>query len=289
MQHLSALRALLELEKTGVDTFTGENYQAPWGRVFGGQVLAQALHAAYRTVPEGRIAHSMHAYFILGGKLEHPIQYEVDRVRDGGSFSTRRVVAKQQNTPIFTMGASFQGDEEGVEHQLQAPEVPAPEDLPSSMEAIKGIKPLDPKAYERLKLTIPDLFEFRSVEPVLKKLMKNHPPSSNIWMRSKEPIDSDIPFRQQVLAYLSDYNLLSTATLPHREILNQRKTFYASLDHSLYFHRDFALDDWLLYAMDSPSASESRGLARGMIFDRSGRLVATVAQEGLMRMSSPST
>lgn len=288
MQHLSELRNLLTLEELSPDSYVGSNYQAPWGRVFGGQVVAQALHAAYRTVEEGRIAHSLHAYFILGGKLEHPIHYEVDRVRDGGSFSTRRIVAKQQGKPIFTMGASFQGPEEGVEHQIEVPEVITPENLQTSTDAIEGIKHLDPKAYERLKLTIPDLFEFRSVEPVLKKLMKNHPPSSNIWMRSREPIASDIPFRQQVLAYLSDYNLLSTATLPHREILNRERTFYASLDHSLWFHRDFALDDWLLYAMDSPSASESRGLARGMIYDRKGRLVATVAQEGLMRMSPKS-
>lgn len=285
MQQLSELHELLQLEQLDNDVFKGENYQAPWGRVFGGQVLAQALHAAYRTVPEGRLAHSMHAYFILGGKLEHPIQYEVDRVRDGGSFSTRRVVALQQGRPIFTMGASFQGDEDGVEHQLEVPRVKSPDDLPTSTEALEGMKRLDPKAYERLKLTIPDLFEFRSVEPILKKLLANHPPESHIWMRSRVPIDSDIPFRHQVLAYLSDYNLLSTATLPHRETLNKTRTFYASLDHSLWFHRDFALDDWLLYAMDSPSASESRGLSRGMIYDRQGRLVATVAQEGLMRMS----
>ncbi len=283
MQTISGLIDLLTLERLDEQTFRGQNYQAPWGRVFGGQVLAQSLHAAYQTVPKDRLAHSMHGYFILGGNLDIPINYEVDTIRNGGSFTTRRVVARQNGKAIFTMAASFQIKEEGVDHQITMPNLIAPEKLGTSLEQIEEIKAINPKAYQRLKMVLPEVFEFRSVERISSQLTRNNPPFNNLWMRIPEKLKADVPLQQQLLAYISDYNLLTTATLPHREELNKGNTFYASLDHVLWFHRAFDLHDWLLYTMDSPSASNARGFARGSIFNRQGILVASVAQEGLMR------
>lgn len=283
MQTINGLIDLLTLEKIDGQTFKGQNYQAPWGRVFGGQVLAQSLHAAYQTVPTDRLAHSMHGYFILGGNLDIPIMYEVDTIRNGGSFTTRRVVARQNGKAIFNMAASFQIKEEGVDHQITMPNLILPEKLATSREQIEEIKTINPKAYQRLKMILPEVFEFRSVERISSQLTRNNPPFNNLWMRISEKFKADVPLQQQLLAYISDYNLLTTATLPHREELNKGNTFYASLDHALWFHRAFNLHDWLLYTMDSPSASNARGFARGSIFNRQGILVASSAQEGLMR------
>ncbi len=283
METLSELIGLLTLEQLDDRTFKGENYQAPWGRVFGGQVLAQGLHAAYRTVPSERIAHSLHGYFILGGQLDLPIIYEVDLVRNGGSFTTRRVVARQEGRAIFTMAASFQIIEPGVEHQLPFPEVLAPEGLLTSLEQMEAVRESHPAIYKRLRMTLPREFEFRPLENIIDKLSHNSAAMNGLWMRSLGQGKLPLPLQQQLLAYVSDYNLLITATLPHRDILNRGKTFYASLDHAIWFHREFDMDAWLLYTMDSPSASNSRGFTRGSIYDREGRLVASVAQEGLMR------
>ncbi|MGB5369425.1 MAG: acyl-CoA thioesterase II [Flavobacteriaceae bacterium] len=283
MKKIEELVRLLTLEKINDQTFLGQNYQAPWGRVFGGQVLAQSLHAAYRTVPEDRFAHSMHGYFILGGNLEVPITYEVDIIRDGGSFTTRRVVARQNGKAIFTMGASFQIKESGVDHQITMPNLLLPEKLSTSLEQIEEIKDIDNKAYQRLKMVLPEVFEFKSIERISSQLVKNSTPFNHLWMRTKDKLVADLPLQQQLLAYVSDYNILTTATLPHREQLNKGKTFYASIDHAIWFHREFDIQDWLLYTMDSPSASNARGFSRGSIFDRKGALVASVAQEGLMR------
>jgi acyl-CoA thioesterase-2 len=283
MKKVEELIKLLTLEKINDQTFLGQNYQAPWGRVFGGQVLAQSLHAAYQTVPADRFAHSMHGYFILGGNLDVPITYEVDIIRDGGSFTTRRVVARQNGKAIFTMGASFQIKESGVDHQITMPNVLLPEKLSTSLEQIEEIKEIDPKAYQRLKMVLPELFEFKSIERISSQLVKNSTPFNHLWMRTKDQLVADLPLQQQLLAYVSDYNILTTATLPHREQLNKGKTFYASIDHAIWFHREFDIQDWLLYTMDSPSASNARGFSRGSIFDRKGALVASVAQEGLMR------
>jgi acyl-CoA thioesterase II len=285
MQTIKQLIDLLTLKQLDEFKFIGENYQAPWGRVFGGQVLAQSLNAAYRTVPANRTAHSMHGYFILGGDLDIPITYEVDTIRNGGSFTTRRVVAKQNGKAIFNMAASFQTKQEGVDHQITMPNLTSPDNLVTGLEEIENIKDVDPKIYYRLKMVLPEEFIFKSVNRIINKLAKNNVPFSNIWMRSAEDVVADLPMKQQLLAYVSDYNLLTTATFPHREQLNKGNTFYASLDHALWFHRDFDFDDWLLYAMDSPSASNSRGFSRGSIFNRKGILVASVAQEGLMRQS----
>lgn len=285
MQTISDLIGLLTLKKIDNTIFEGENYQAPWGRVFGGQVLGQALHAAYQTVPEERIAHSLHGYFILGGDLKYPIRYEVDTIRNGGSFTTRRVVAKQNGKAIFNMAASFQVKADGVDHQIPMPNLIPPEKLTTSLEQLEEIKEAYPSAYQRLKAIQPKVFNFKPVEKFTTQLAKNGSPFFNTWLRTSEKASVDLRMQHQLLAYASDYNLLTTATLPHREQLNKGKTFYASLDHAIWFHRDFDIQNWLLYSMDSPSASNSRGFARGSVFDRKGVLVASVAQEGLMRQS----
>lgn len=283
MQTLEELIGLITLEKRDKQTFIGQNYQAPWGRVFGGQVLAQSLHAAYQTVPEDRIAHSMHGYFILGGTLDIPVTYEVDTIRNGGSFTTRRVVARQNGNAIFNMAASFQVVQEGVEHQITIPNVMPPDNLSNSREQLEELRHTYPEIYQRLNLTLPKVFEFRPTEKITTKIARDSPPFNNVWMRTSGKATMDLAMQQQILAYVSDYNLLVTATFPHREELNKGHTFYASLDHAIWFHRNFDLQDWLLYTMDSPSASNSRGFSRGSIFDSEGILVASVAQEGLMR------
>ena len=275
---------MLTLEKIDDNTFVGVNYETPWGRVFGGQVLGQSLYAAYQTVPKDRFAHSMHAYFILGGQLGIPIQYEVDSIRDGKSFTTRRVVAKQNGVPIFNMSASFHKNEKGVDHQIPMPNLIKPESLDTSRDEIKVLEKFAPKIYNRLKSVLPKVFDIRSVESFLTKYSKNGSPFDNLWFKTSEVLDQkNTAIHHQILAYASDYNLLSTATFPHREELNNKNIFYTSLDHALWFHRDFRIDQWLLYAMDSPSASNSLGFARGSIFNKKGELIASVAQEGLIR------
>ena len=285
MQHIEELINLIGLEKTGENTFEGQNFQTSWGRVFGGQVLAQSLHAAYQTVPEDRFAHSLHGYFILGGNLELPIRYEVDIIRNGKSFTTRRVVAFQEGRAIFNMSASFQLLQSGVDHQFSMPNYIPPEKLLSDLEQLE-LQQTDPQVFERFKKIKPEVIEFRPVEKLTLRDDVNAPAESNYWFRSKEPTPFGIALQHQLLAYISDYGLLRTATLPHKKELSQGPTFYTSIDHTLWFHRPFSLDQWLLYAMDSPSASNSRGFSRGSIFDREGLLVASTAQEGLIRQLS---
>lgn len=284
MNVLNDLIKLISLKKINNHTFIGQNYKAPWGRVFGGQVLAQSLHAAYQTVPEGRLAHSMHAYFILGGDINIPIKYEVDVIRDGGSFATRRVVAYQNEKAIFNMSASFQKQQTGVTHQITMPEVLPPDQLAPSQEQIKKLKTISPDTYERLKVYLPKVFEFKPADDMIFKLMKNSPPKDNIWFKTVDAVDKNIPLQHQLLAYASDYNILRPASMPHREDLNSKNVFYTSLDHAIWFHRSFDISNWLLYAIESPSASNSRGFSRGSIFDQNGTLVASVCQEGLMRI-----
>jgi acyl-CoA thioesterase-2 len=249
--------------------------------VFGGQVLGQALHAAYQTVPDDRICHSMHGYFILAGDIDVPIVYEVDTIRDGGSFTTRRVVAIQKGRAIFNMAASFQLKQDGFDHQIDMPNVLPPESLLSDIEQLKEIKETHPNLYRRLTSIHPNAIEFRPVEK--HRPNKKGQPYRHTWMRSREKADLDLPMQHQILAYASDYNLLGTAVLPHLDVVDTNEIFFASLDHAMYFHRDFRIDDWLLYATDSPSASGSRGFSRGNVFDRNGVLVSSVVQEGLIR------
>jgi len=282
MENVKELEALLNLEQIEVNIFRGQNFMAPWKRVFGGQVLAQSINAAYRTVPEDRFLHSMHAYFILAGDISLPIVYEVDVVRDGGSFTTRRVQAIQKGRPIFIMAASFQLEQDGIEHQIDMPDVPGPENLASDTEIIESIKDKFPKAYEAYNYERP--LEFRPVEEYGPLLMKDSKPFQHIWFRAKGELSKNLRRHHEVLAYASDYNLLTTATLPHRKELNMQKSFLASLDHAMWIHRAFDLSEWHLYALDSPSASNSRGFTRGNIFNQSGKLVSSVVQEGLVRV-----
>jgi acyl-CoA thioesterase-2 len=282
MKYIQELIDLITLKKKGENTFEGQNFQTSWGRVFGGQVLAQSLHAAYQTVPQDRFAHSLHGYFILGGNLDLPITYEVDIIRNGKSFTTRRVVAFQQGRAIFNMSASFQLHQPGVDHQFSMPNFISPEKLLSDLEQLEA-QNTDMEAYNRFKKIKPEVIEFRPVEKLSLRDDIDAPAESNYWFRSKEKTPYGMDIQHQLLAYISDYGLLRTATLPHKKELSKSPTFYTSLDHALWFHRSFSLQEWLLYAMDSPSASNSRGFSRGSIFDRDGLLVASTAQEGLIR------
>ena len=280
MKSTEELLSLLNLERIEENIFRGQNYQAPWKRVFGGQVLAQAIHAAHRTVDDDRVLHSMHAYFLLTGDISTPIVYDVDRSRDGGSFTTRRVVGIQKGKPIFITSASFHRESAGFDHQIAMPDVPAPEELKSDHELIGFLKTKAPELYKSLSHERP--IEFRPVDPSNPLEPRNEKPYRYVWLKAKGKVDDNLRNHQEILAYASDYNLLGTAFLPHREEEKSSNMFFASLDHAMWFHRPFRVDDWLLYQLDSPSASNSRGFTRGNIFDRSGALVASVVQEGLM-------
>ena len=283
MINLSELRDLLSLEKIKDNNFIGQNYKTEWGRVFGGQVLGQSLHAAYQTVPEDRIAHSMHGYFILGGDINVPINYHIDDIRDGKSFTTRRVIAYQKGKAIFIMAASFQLNQEGVNHQINMPNVLTPDLLLTDLQQAIHLKKIDPERYEKLLKSHPQVFEFRPVEKATFLKTRNSLPKSHVWFKTKEKFNAKISFQHQLLAFASDYSLLLTSTLPHREKLFGKKIFYASLDHAIWFHRQFKIDEWLLYSMQSPSASNSRGFTLGSIFNKEGEMIASVSQEGLIR------
>jgi len=283
MENIKELVELITLEQIADRVYQGHNYITPWRRVFGGQVLGQALHAAYQTVPADRYAHSMHGYFILAGDVEKPIVYEVDTIRDGGSFTTRRVVAKQDGVPIFNMAASFQLQQEGFDHQISMPNVLPPDALLNDYDQIQHLQEAHPKLYKRLTIIHPNAIEFRPVENFYKGMPKQRQPYRHVWFKSREQCTLDLPMQHQLLAYASDYNLLTTAAVPHLSEALRSELFFASLDHAIYFHRDFKIDDWLLYATDSPSAGGSRGFSRGNIFDEEGRLIASVVQEGLIR------
>ncbi|MGC6480202.1 MAG: acyl-CoA thioesterase [Flavobacteriaceae bacterium] len=284
---LSELLDILELTPIGENRFEGKNYQTEWKRVFGGQVLGQSLYAAYQSVPNDRIAHSMHGYFILGGRIDIPIEYHVERVRDGKSFTTRRVIAYQEGKAIFIMAASFQREEEGVEHQSSIPNVLTPNLLLTDLQQAEKLKQMDPDRYERLIRSHPQVFEFRPVDKAIYLNTHSSPAMSHTWFKTKEKVELPLPVQHQLLAFASDYSLLLTATLPHRQEMIRSKVFYASIDHAIWFHRPFKIDDWLLYAIDSPSASNSRGFSRGNIFTKDGDLVASTTQEGLMRKYAP--
>lgn len=282
MQTIEELLNLLKLEQIEENIFRGQNYLAPWGRVFGGQVLAQALHAAQQTVPEDRRLHSLHAYFILAGDINQPIIYDVERIRDGGSFTTRRIVAIQKGRPIFNMSASFHKELDAFSHQFEMPQVTPPENLKNDKELFEEVKDKLPAMVKMLQSGRP--IEFRPVEPTDLVNPQKSEPIRHVWFKAKGTLPDDLTAHQQVLTYTSDYSLLGTATLPHREQFKVGDLYMASLDHAMWFHRDFRIDEWLLYALDSPSASNSRGFARGNIFNHKGELVASTVQEGLMAL-----
>lgn len=282
MNNIQELIKLIELEKLSENIFLGQNYQAPWKRVFGGQVLAQSLSAATQTVDPDRMAHSMHAYFLLAGDISIPIVFEVEKIRDGGSFSTRRVVAKQNGIAIFFMSVSYQKAQEGFDHQIDMPKVEGPENLPSDEDVVKKYKLFVPNHLFEVIKTRP--FEFRMVEKIKIFDLKTKLPFRHFWFKANEAFEATPAVHQQLLTYVSDYNLLTTSILPHTKgPLPPKGLFMASLDHGLWFHRDFKIDEWLLYAIDSPSASNSRGFNRGNIFTQDGVLVASVVQEGVIR------
>ncbi|MCU4182611.1 acyl-CoA thioesterase II [Bosea sp. BH3] len=282
MTQISAsLTSILDLEPLERNLFRGRSPKSTWPRVFGGQVIGQALYAACKTV-EGRQPHSLHAYFLLGGDPEIPIVYEVDRLRDGRSFTTRRVLAIQKGEAIFAMSASFQVDEPGYEHQMPMPDVPMPEDLPGREEMTASLLPHMPnplQAYYQRQRPI----EIRPVELERYRTGGKMEPKFNVWIRAMEPLPDEPALHQSVLAYASDMMLLDSSLIAHGTTVFDQKIQGASLDHALWFHRPFRADDWLLYSQDSPSTSGARGFSRGLIFDRQGRLVASVAQEGLIR------
>jgi len=279
------LIAILDLEPIEHNIFRGRSLEVGWRRVFGGLVVSQAMVAAMRTV-EDRAMHSLHGYFILAGDPDAPIVYHVDRIRDGKSFTTRRVVAIQHGRAIFSMGASFHNAEQGFEHQLSMPDVPGPDSLPSEKELKEQYIELVPENVRRfwarerpIELKPVDLTHF-----VSKKKLR---PVQNIWFRTTGRLPDDPALHQCALGYASDMTLLDTSLLAHGRSIFDRDLQLASLDHALWFHRPFRADDWLLYAEDSPSAYGARAFNRGSIFTRDGVLVASVAQEGLIRKARP--
>ena len=280
---VSELIELLSLERLEDNLFRGQSRDIGTKYVFGGQVLGQALSAAQATLDQPRNAHSLHAYFLRAGNIEAPIVYEVDRTRDGGSFSVRRVTAIQHGKVIFFCAASFQDEETGGEHQLSMPEVPLPEDLePAPPLSAEALARLPTKVQRWLDRQGP--FEFRHVYPRDELNPPKRPPYQQVWFRLVEKVGDAPELHRALLAYASDFHLLGTATFPHGISYYQPNVLMASLDHALWFHRPFRADEWLLYSIDSPSAQSGRGLARGQVYDRSGRLVASTAQEGLIRV-----
>ncbi|MFY9642766.1 MAG: acyl-CoA thioesterase II [Rhodomicrobium sp.] len=287
MSAVDQLLATLDLEQLEHNLFRGRSPQNGWQRVYGGQVVGQALVAADRTVEtKERLTHSLHAYFLRPGDPKVPIIYEVDRIRDGGSFTTRWVVAIQHGEPIFSMGVSFHKDEPGFDHQIAMPVVPPPEELASEEELKARLLPNLPEVmrkyweYERpIELRPTDLSRFFSSE--------KGEPKQYIWIKASGPLPDDFRLHQCVLAYASDFSLLDTALAAHGRLMFDPRIMMASLDHAVWFHRPFRADEWLLYAQDSPSSQGARGFCRGSIFSRDGHLVASVAQEGLIRERTP--
>jgi len=280
---IDELLALLNLETLEVNLFRGDSRDVGGRSVFGGQVVAQALVAAQRTVDASRLCHSLHAYFLRPGDMKTPIIYEVDRQRDGGSFTTRRVVAIQHGQPIFNLAASFQVKEPGAEHQAdEMPSVPQPETLMSEAELRRRVVQFVPEKYRDTFLQ-PRPVEMRPINPTNPFNPVKTDPSKAVWLKADGVMEADPRLHQAVLAYASDFHLLGTCMLPHAMSFVQPHVQAASLDHTIWFHGEFRADDWLLYAMDSPWAANARGLNRGRVFARDGRLVATVMQEGLIR------
>ena len=275
------LLSILDLEQLEHNLFRGNSPQDGWQRVFGGQVIGQALVAAERTVEE-RMAHSLHAYFMRPGDPSVPIIYEVDRIRDGKSFNTRRVVATQHGAAIFSMGVSFHLTEEGFEHQSDMPDVPGPEELP-------GLNEIKEKFVDQLPPNIKSYFERErpiEIRPVDTSRFFTHEkrdPKQSVWFRASDELPDDPGLHQCAIAYASDFSLLDTALIAHGRVLFDPRLMLASLDHAMWFHRSCRADGWLLYTMDSPAAHGARGFCRGSIFTADGTLVASVAQEGLIR------
>jgi acyl-CoA thioesterase-2 len=280
---LADLLHLLKLERIEDNIFRGESRDVGSPRVYGGQVLGQALRAASATVDDGREVHSLHAYFLRAGDVEADIVYDVDRARDGKSFSNRRVTAIQHGRQIFNMTASFQKVEQGLDHQCAMPEAPPPEQLSDIRELTAAVLEKVPEKLRRY-YTHERPFEVRPIQPVALLSSKKEDPRQLFWFRAIDRLPDDAEIHRNLLAYVSDYQLVATSTLPHGVRFEQGSLQLASLDHAMWFHRPFRIDEWLLYSMESPNACGARGLARGQIFSRDGALVASTAQEGLIRI-----
>jgi len=283
-KRLAGLLRLLELERLEDNIFRGESRDIGSAQVYGGQVLGQALQAAYATVDAGRVVHSLHAYFLRRGDFDAPIVYFVDRSRDGHSFTSRRVTAIQHGEQIFNCSASFQSPESGLEHQFPMPEVPPPEQLPESLlpgsEFLEGLSP-------RLRQFVHERpIEFRAV-PMSATSTLAGANRQYLWIRTVDKLPDDERLHQCLLAYASDFHLLGTALVRHQQSVARDKLMIASIDHVMWFHRPVRMDEWLLYAADSPSASGARGFTRGSLYSRQGVLVANTAQEGLIRVLPP--
>ena len=271
---------LLDLEPIEVNIFRGRSPSEDRQRIFGGQVAGQALVAAARTVDDDRPVHSLHSYFLRPGDPTVPVLYEVDRIRDGRSFTTRRVVAIQHGRAIFNMSASFQVREDGYEHQAEMPDVPEPESLPTFRERMAPFA-------ERFGdlLNRPRPIDIRHVDWMPHDRSQALPPIQRVWLRTNGRLPDDLLIHSIALTYASDMTLLDTSLLPHGGSWFEPGLFMASLDHAMWFHRPFRADVWVLSAQDSPSASGGRGLSRGLVFTQKGTLVATVMQEGLIRVA----
>lgn len=279
---LADLVDLLALERLDRDRFRGNSQNLGWGAIFGGQVLGQALSAAAQTVGPDRTVHSLHGYFMRAGDLARPILYDVDRLRDGKSFATRRVVAIQEGEAIFCLESSFQSAEEGFDHQDAPPEVPGPDELRSERDLALAVADKLPEAL-RSMATAERPIEIRPVEPRNPLRPKATRPLRHLWYRAIDPLPEVPALHHYLLAYASDFSFLGTALDPHGVSWLTPGMQVTSLDHAMWFHRPFRMDEWLLYAVDSPSASGARGLVHGRFFDRQGRLVASCMQEGLIR------
>src|SRR5882672_4294322 len=283
-QLLDDLIKVMTLERLEMNLFRGQSRDIGSPQVFGGQVLGQALVAATATA-EDRVVHSLHAYFLRRGDFNAPIVYEVDRAMDGKHFSSRRVVAIQHGRQIFNMSASFQSAETGLEHQIAIPEVPPPESLSDIESHYRGMGDKLPPAARRI-LEQKRPFEFRPVQPPDPMRRDKSAPLKYVWFRAVDKLLDDEALHRCLLAYVSDFHLLDTALKPHGIAMISPKLIIASIDHAMWFHRSVRVDDWLLYAMDSPSASGALGFTRGSVFARDGRLVASAAQEGLIRVTA---
>lgn len=279
---LDQLVSLLGLERLEENLFRGQSQDLGWGQVFGGQVLGQALSAAAQTVPADRVVHSLHGYFLLSGGVDRPIVYDVDRIRDGKSFTTRRVVAIQRGHAIFTMSASFQTIEEGFDHQAAMPALPGPDDLPSQVELARRFADRIPSPL-RERFTADSPIEIRPIEPLDPMNPRPRPPRSAAWLRANGTLPDDPALHRYMLAYASDFNFVATSMYPHGVSWLTPGMHVASLDHAMWFHRPFRFDEWLVQVVDSPSASGARGLSRAQFYTRDGKLVASSAQEGLIR------
>lgn len=277
--------SLLELETLEKGLYRGQSWDLGFRALFGGQVLGQALKAAWQSVPAGRVAHSFHSYFLLPGDAKQPVVYDVEVVRDGKSFSARRVKAIQNGRNIFYMTASFQQPEEGMQHQYaEMPDVPAPEEVEPDIRMYeRNYDNIGRRMREALSYHRP--IDIRTVDAVRSFTSKNDKPERYTWLRANEALGDSQAMHQAVLAYASDYHFLSTSLQPHGVQITDRNLAIATIDHAMWFHRPINMNEWLLYSMESPASGGARGLVRGQLFNQQGELVASTMQEGLMRIT----